>query len=79
MYHNGISIKYLGTCGIAIRLEIENEKDHLTLIFLVFWWLDEAFELHIDMDFDTQEQSHFQQHQLQLTNTCRKQYQSTSS
>lgn len=48
-------------------------ESELTLILLVFWWLNEAFELHIYMDFDAKEKSYLQEHQLQLANTWKKQ------
>lgn len=42
----------------------------LTFGLLVFWGFDKTLELDIDVDLDAQEESHFEQHQLELTNTC---------
>ncbi len=50
-------------------------ESDLTLILLVFWWLNEAFELHVDVNLDAKEKSYLQEHQLQLTNTCSKRLQ----
>lgn len=52
-------------------MERTQESD-LTLILLVFWWLNEAFELHVDVDLDAKKKSYLQEHQLQLANTWSK-------
>lgn len=41
----------------------------LTFCVLIFGGLDETLELDVDVDLDAQQQSHFEQHQLELTNT----------
>lgn len=42
----------------------------LTVSVLVFRWLHQVFELHVDVNFDPQQQRHLQQDQLQLSDTC---------
>lgn len=42
----------------------------LTFSLLIFWGFNKTLELDIDMDLDAQQESHFEQHQLELTNTC---------
>lgn len=59
---------------LNFSLERTWESD-LTLILLVFWWLNEAFELYVDVNLDAKEKSYLQEHQLQLTNTCSKRLQ----
>lgn len=46
------------------------ERRSLTLTLLVFRRLDETLELYVDVDLDAQKESHFEQHQLKLPNTC---------
>lgn len=43
----------------------------LTFSLLIFWGIDKSLELDVDVDLDAQQESHFEQHQLELTNTCR--------
>lgn len=56
---------------LNFSMERTQESD-LTLILLVFWWLNEAFELHVDVDLDAKKKSYLQEHQLQLANTWSK-------
>lgn len=42
-----------------------------TVSVLVLCWLHQLFKLHVDMNFDPQEQGDLQQDKLQLANTCR--------
>lgn len=42
----------------------------LTFSLLLFGGFDKTLELDIDMDLDAQQEGHFEQHQLELTNTC---------
>lgn len=42
----------------------------LTFRFLIFRGLDKTLELYVDMDLDAQQESHFEQHELKLTDTC---------
>lgn len=46
------------------------QLDSLTFSFLITGGLNETLELYVDMDLNAQEESHFEQHQLELTNTC---------
>ena len=44
--------------------------ERLTFALLVLGGLNQALELHIDVDLDAHQQSHLEQHELELTDTC---------
>lgn len=43
----------------------------LTVVRLLLWWLRKACEFHTDVDLHSQNQTHFQKHQLELADTWR--------
>lgn len=52
-----ISLRRASTCSLTFSL-------------LILWGFNKTLELDIDVDLDAQQESHFEQHQLELTNTC---------
>lgn len=59
---SGRGVRWLSLCRAC--------RCSLTFSLLIFWGFNKTLELDIDVDLDAQEESHFEQHQLELTNTC---------